>query len=417
MRKNIKERNLSIDINIDTALEKYREFGKLQYDVNCLREAKTALSRKFSRADKEEKGKLLIEAQALKVQIQEKEDLLSQTEKLALNLASAIPNFTHPSAPIGNQETARELKIVNQRKYNDTNREHVELCLQHKMVNFSSAAQVSGAKFYYLENDGALLEMTLTQIAMLEAVKAGFTPTLTPDVVREDVVAACGFNPRDPVHNQTFKVSFPGHPDLCLAATSEIPLAAYNLNAILEKQTLPSKKAGLSHCFRAEAGSTGSESRGLYRVHQFTKVELFAFTAPEDSEKITNEILAFQERFFSSLGLHYRVLEMPTEELGASAFQKYDIEAWLPGQNRWGEISSTSNCTDYQSRRLNIRMPKDPKTGKVEFVHTVNGTGCAIPRIIVAIVEQYQDKDGRIAIPELLRPYFNNREFFNPANP
>lgn len=312
MRKNIRDRNLSCEIDIDIALEKYRDFGKLQYEVNCLRESKSALSRKFSQASTEEKELLLTEAQTLKARIQQKEDLLAETETLALSLTSAIPNFTHPDAPVGSQETARVLKVANERSYNFQCKEHVELCLENKMVNFNSAAQVSGAKFYYLENDGAILEMALTQLAMSEAIKGGFSPTLTPDVVREDVVAACGFNPRDPVHNQTFKVSFPGHPDLCLAATSEIPLAAYNLNAIMEKQRLLSKKAGLSHCFRAEAGSTGAESRGLYRVHQFTKVELFAFTSPEDSGRVTQEILAFQESFFGSLGLHYRYVHRST---------------------------------------------------------------------------------------------------------
>ncbi|KAI0228796.1 seryl-tRNA synthetase [Massospora cicadina] len=410
MQNNIRDRKLGADITLDEVLARHRDYKQLQRELNQMRNGQSELSRKFATCQTAEgRERVKAEAQAAKAQLKLKEELVSEAEELTLKLCSAIPNFTHPDTPIGGEEQAKVLKVVNERGYMEGCKPHLELCLAHRMANFSSAAQVAGAKFYYLENDGAMLELALTQLAMAKAREAGFTPTLTPDIVREDVVAACGFNPRDSAHNQTFKVSSGGHLNLCLAATSEIPLAAYHIDRILDRQTLPSRKAGLSHCFRAEAGSTGADCKGLYRVHQFTKVELFAFTAPEDSERVFGEIVAFQESFFGSLGLHYRVVNMPTAELGASAYQKYDLEAWLPGQNRWG---SASNCTDYQSRRLNVRLRKDNKAGTVEFVHTVNGTACAIPRTIVAILEQFQDARGRVAIPDILRPYFDNREFF-----
>ncbi|KAF9102894.1 seryl-tRNA synthetase [Mortierella sp. GBA35] len=315
--------------------------------------------------------------------------------------------------------------------------DHVSLSKKLDLVDFESATAVTGSRWYYLKNEAALLELALVQFATQRAVKAGYMPVITPDVVRPEVVQACGFQPRDEA-SQTYWVSTvaPGsnraatvegahhhqHSALCLVATAEIALAGMNLNRVIEESQLPIKMAGFGRAFRAEAGSRGAEVKGLYRVHQFSKVELFVLSKadPGESDRILEDIRKFQEDIFEELGLCYRVLDMPTEELGASAYKKYDIEAWMPGRNGWGEISSTSNCTDYQARRLNIRY----RTNKVisaagagastgasnsvistEFVHTLNGTAMAIPRIIVALLETYQQPDGSVRLPECLWPF------------
>ncbi|KAI9290987.1 seryl-tRNA synthetase [Neoconidiobolus thromboides FSU 785] len=413
MIKNIAQRNLSNDIDLDEALNAYNEYGKLQYLVNNLRQKRTQISTSISKVSTTENRQcLVLEAKEIKKDISEKEEELETLEQKALKLGCLIPNFTHPESPIGSEENAKTILTKNRRAYPSTITDGTEFLIKKDMLDLRSAAKVSGNSFYYLKNQGAMLELALCQLALSKAMSKGFSPILTPDLVRKDIVNACGFQPRDNNLNQNYNVSAHSNSDLYLAATSEIALAGMNLNQIIQPGDLPMKWAGQSHCFRAEAGARGKETKGLYRVHQFTKVELFAFCSPMESEKTLKEILEFQIEFFNDLELDFRVLDMPTEELGASAYRKFDIEAYLPHQNRWGEISSASNCTDYQSRRLNIRLTKDPKTQISEFVHTVNGTACAVPRTILAIVEQNQNGKGEVVIPKILRPYFNNSKYF-----
>ncbi|KAF9929816.1 seryl-tRNA synthetase [Linnemannia zychae] len=438
----------------------------------------------LSKEDKERKRQELIErGRVLKEEIHAQEAELAVLETQLYEQAILIPNTTHPETPIGPESEARLVRIqgvprlnpgvkafahpgVDSETAGEEGRallgnvseypllDHVSLAKHLDLVDFEAATAATGARWYYLKNEAALLELALIQFATQRAVKAGYMPVITPDVVRPEVVQACGFQPRDEA-SQTYWVTTaaPGsakamspeggahHSALCLVATAEIALGGMNMNKVIEESQLPIKMAGFGRAFRAEAGSRGAEVKGLYRVHQFSKVELFALSKadPGESDLILEDIRKFQEDIFEELGLCYRVLDMPTEELGASAYKKYDIEAWMPGRNGWGEISSTSNCTDYQSRRLNIRYrtnkirspsssPKQPyhqqtETGSsvsstlvssgsgsntvvsTEFVHTLNGTAMAIPRIIVALLETYQQPDGSVRLPECLWPY------------
>ncbi|KAG0239302.1 seryl-tRNA synthetase [Actinomortierella wolfii] len=348
---------------------------------------------------------------------------------------TSTPSHKHGTVELGGEDARALLGNVSDYPLLD----HVTLAQKLDLVDFEAAAQATGARWYYLKNEAALLELALIQFATARAVQAGYTPVITPDVVRPEVVQACGFQPRDEA-SQTYWVStvapnvsaatssaaegqqqqhhHPHHSALCMVATAEIALAGMNMNKVLDESQLPMRLAGFGRAFRAEAGARGAENKGLYRVHQFSKVELFVFSrSGSESDAILEEIRHFQESIFEELGLCFRVLDMPTEELGASAYKKYDIEAWMPGRNSWGEISSTSNCTDYQSRRLNIRYRSKANNNVTEFVHTLNGTAMAVPRIIVALLETYQQEDGSVRLPECLVPYMNGIKEIRPKNP
>ena len=258
---------------------------------------------------------------------------------------------------------------------------------------------MAGQKWYFLKNEAVLLELALQRYAIDVLRAENFTLYATPDVARPEIVEGTGFDPRGE-ETQIYSLA---NADLCLIGTAEITLGGLHADSILEE--LPLRLAGVSHCFRTEAGAAGRESKGLYRVHQFTKVEMFAFTRPEDSEAMHAELLALEERIFQGLEIPYRVIDTATGDLGAPAYRKFDVEAWMPGRGEggdWGEITSTSNCTDYQARRLRIRFRRDKKA---ELVHTLNGTAVAIPRTLVALLENHQRPDGSVAIPKALQPY------------
>lgn len=277
------------------------------------------------------------------------------------------------------------------------------------VIDFERAAEVSGNSFYYLKGAAALMELALVQYAMQFCLGKGFQPVMAPDIVRTYVAAACGYRPRGEA-SQVYHIK---DTDKCLVGTAEIPLAGMYLDKILTAKQLPLNLVAFGHAFRHEVGNRGQETRGLYRVHQFSKVEMFSFTIPEESEVALEKMLAHQVEFFTSLGLHFRVLNMPGHDLGASATKKYDIEAWMPSRGDYGEVSSTSNCLDYQSRRLNIRhrlLPTEPTT----FVHTVNGTACAIPRVILTLLEVNQQEDGTVLIPPVLQPFMGGMTRITP---
>jgi len=260
---------------------------------------------------------------------------------------------------------------------------------------------VSGTKFYYLKNEGVYLELGLVRYALDILQKKGFTPFITPDIAREEILEGIGFNPRGAESN-VYKLE---GEDICLVGTAEITLGGYYSNMILPKEKLPLRMAGLSHCFRREAGAAGQFSKGLYRVHQFTKLEMFVYCLPEESGRFHEELRLIEEEIFEGLNIPFRVVDTCTGDLGAPAYRKWDLEAWMPGRNggEWGEVTSTSNCTDYQARRLNIRFKDDD--GKNKYVHMLNGTAIAISRAIIALLENYQQEDGSVRLPRTLVPY------------
>ncbi|NRA06906.1 MAG: serine--tRNA ligase [Myxococcales bacterium] len=325
---------------------------------------------------------------------------------------AGIPNLVHPDSPVGGEEDFREIRRVGEPPAFDFEaRDHLALSAPLDLIDFEAGSAVTGQKFYFLKNEAVLLDLALQRFAIELLIEQGFIPHVTPDLARRSVVDAMAFSPRGP-ETQIYSVE---GTDLDLIGTAEITLGGIYADKILEEEALPLKLAGLSHCFRTEAGSHGRESRGLYRVHQFTKVEMFVFSRPEDSELIHDELLAIEERIFQALEIPYRVIDVATGDLGAPAYRKFDIEAWLPGRGKggaYGEITSASNCTDFQARRLRTRFRrKDSKRN--EIVHTLNGTAIAISRTLIALLENHQRADGSIGIPEALRPFLG-RDHIGP---
>jgi seryl-tRNA synthetase len=319
-----------------------------------------------------------------------------------------VPNLTHPDTPRGHRdEDHRDLRHWGTPRdfaaEGFTPKDHLALAEALELVDFAAGAKVVGAKFYYLLNEAVLLDMALQRYALELARKHGFRLHTTPDLARVEILDGLGFNPR----GESTQVYSIANSDLCLVGTAEITLGGMLAGQILEAEKLPVLLAGLSHCFRTEAGSHGQESRGLYRVHQFTKVELFAFTVGdlEHSEAMHQRLLDIEEELFRGLELPYRVLDIASGDLGGPAYRKFDLEAWMPGRGDWGEITSTSNCTDYQARRLDIRYRPaavDGKQQKPRMVHMLNGTAVATSRALVAILENYQQADGSVLVPKAL---------------
>jgi seryl-tRNA synthetase len=285
-------------------------------------------------------------------------------------------------------------------------KDHLELGQLLGAIDVERGAKVSGSRFYFLTGVGALLELALVNAAIAQATAAGFTPMLTPALVRPQSMAGTGF-----LGQAAQDVYHLDKDDLYLVGTSEVPLAAYHMDEIIEAERLPLRYAGFSPCFRREAGSHGKDTKGIFRVHQFDKVEMFSYVHPDDSEAEHQRLLEWEKQWLTSLELPFRVIDVATGDLGASAARKFDCEAWIPTQGKYRELTSTSDCTEFQSRRLSIRV----REGKqVRPLATLNGTLCAVPRTIVAILENHQQADGSVRVPEVLRPYLGGREVLEP---
>jgi seryl-tRNA synthetase len=413
--KNAADRAVAVDVPLIVAL--YDEVASRASEVRDLRTERNEIAERMKGAakmQKEERDRCVARGKEVKDAVMNAEVALDAAEKALEDEASKLPNMSHQNVPIGSEENAALLSVVGQKR--DFAAEgmevtgHLDTAIALDMVDFENAARVSGAKFYYMRNAGALLELALVNWAMSTAAAAGFTVMTTPDVARESVVAGCGFQPRGE-SSQVYRIQ---DSDLCLVGTAEITLGGYYAGQILDKQQLPIKMAAFSHCFRREVGAAGLTTRGLYRVHQFSKVEMFVIGHPDDSERLHAELREMEEAMYASLGLHFRVLDMPTHDLGAPAQRKFDIEAWMPGRGSFGEISSASNCTDYQARRLNIRYREGQ--GDNRFVHTLNATACAVPRMIVSILENNVQADGSVIIPEPLRPFMGGMTHIRPKS-
>lgn len=405
IRENIRNRGVK-NADPDRVAALYEERVKLIREADTLRQERNENSQKMKGPmSPEERGPLIERGKELKELLASLEEQLSRTEAELEHEARNIPNMTHPDVPVGGEEDAKVLETVGTpRTFDFTPKTHLEIGEALDLFDFERAAEVTGAKFYYLKNDAALLELALVNYAMNVVVRHGYRPHLTPDLARPAILEAIGFNPRGE-ESQVYTIE---GQDLCLIGTAEITLGGMLADRILQQDELPVRMGGFSHCFRTEAGAYGRESRGLYRVHQFSKVEMFAFTAPEQSEQVHQEMLAIEREIYDGLEIPYQVVDIATGDLGAPAYRKFDIEAWMPSREGYGEVTSTSNCTEYQSRRLNIRY-RDGEN-RVRFVHTLNGTAVAVPRAIIAILENHQNADGSVRIPEALRPYMGGRE-------
>lgn len=403
IRKNIENRFM--DVDLDTILADQERRSALMQETEALRAKRNENAQKMkAKLDPQTRAALIEEGKAIKDKLAEIEAEYAEIDRKFMEEARTIPNYTHPDAPIGKEDKdSLAIRFFGEpTRFPFKAKDHVQLGEELDILDFDNGAKVAGQKFYYIKNKGVILQMALERYAMDIVIKHGFTPFITPDIAKEEILGGIGFNPRGAESN-IYTIEGTG---TCLVGTAEITLGGYYSGEIIPKDRLPIRMTGLSHCFRREAGGAGQYSKGLYRVHQFSKLEMFIYCLPEDSDRYHQEILSIEEEIFQGLGLPYRVVDTATGDLGAPAYRKFDIEAWMPGrgdEGEYGEVTSTSNCTDYQARSLNIRYRDDD--GKPKFVHMLNGTAVALSRAIVAIIENYQNEDGSVSIPPALVPY------------
>ncbi len=402
VKANCRHRNVTADVDRVVQLDDERK--RLAQEVQSLQQQQNAIAKSMTdpRVTAEIRQKQIDHGRDLRKRTALVEDQRKQIEADLREVLLTIPNLSHPDAPVGNENKVLR-RVGEPRKFDFPAKDHIALAEALDLVNFDAGSRVAGQKFYFLKNEAVLLELALVQYAMTKLIAEGYTPIITPDLAKSEVLEGIGFIPRGP-ETQIYSIE---NSDLCLIATAEITLGGMHRDQILEELQLPIKYVGLSHCFRTEAGAPGRDTRGLYRVHQFTKVEMFAFCAPDQSESIHQEMLRIEESIFQGLGLPYQVIDTCTGDLGGPGYRKFDLEAWMPGRGQageYGEVTSTSNCTDYQARRLNIRY-KVPGQKGTRFVHTLNGTAVASTRAMLAILENYQQADGSVLVPEPLRPW------------
>jgi seryl-tRNA synthetase len=397
VREAAQNKNIKVDINELLKLDEERR--TTQTKIEELRAARNELAHTGKQgkptAEQIAKGK------NIKEDLAELEKEFASVDAQYLEILERVPNLTHPDAPLGKDDSEnKEIERIGEPvKFNFEPKTHVELGKDLDILDFETAAQVSGSGFFYFKNELAMLEFALIQYAFDKLIGKGFTPFSTPDIARNFAMKGTGYNPRGN-EDQIYEIT---DEDASLIATAEITLGGYLANKTIDAKDLPIKYVGFSHCFRKEAGAYGKESRGLYRVHQFSKVEMFIFCLPEQSEKMHEEIKEIEKEIYAELGIPFRVLDICTGDLGGPAYRKYDLEAWMPMKKDWGEITSCSNCTDYQARRLNIKYKT--ATGETGFIHTLNGTAVTSSRVPLAILENFQQADGSVKIPEALHKY------------
>ena len=402
VKANIAARFMTADV--DEVISLYDRRNALITETDDLRRRRNENARSMKgKLDPEERQKLIDEGKGLKEVIAARESEAAEVKAALEEMAGLIPNMAHPDAPMGREDkdNTEIARFGEPTKFDFKPKDHVKLAEDLDLVDFETGAKVSGSKFYFLKNEAVLLDLALTRYAMDILRKHGFTLTITPDIARDEIAAGIGFVPRGDESN----IYALEGTDTCLVGTAEITLGGYYAGDIINLDDGPILMAGLSHCFRREAGAAGQYSKGLYRVHQFTKVEMFVYAKAEDSDEILMKIRSIEEEIFSGLGIPFRVVDTCTGDLGAPAYRKFDLEAWMPGRGEngdGGEVTSASNCTDYQARRLGVRYRED---GRTRHAHTLNGTAIAISRAIIAVLENGQREDGSIVIPEALVPY------------
>ena len=412
-----------VKVEVDKIEKLYKERNEKLAQVEKLRAEQNAASK--GKMDKEKIEKM----KKIKEQIKSLEPEIEKLEKELEKLALAIPNPPLDSVPEGKDEEDNE--VINtfgeKPKFDFEPKSHIELGKNLDIIDMERGARTSGARFYYLKNEATLLEFALIQFVVHKLHEKGFTPVITPALVKEEAMYATGFFPAD--RNEIYHVN-PDDDNLFLAGTSEVPLCMLHSEEILKESALPTRYCGFSTCFRREAGSYGKDTAGIIRVHQFDKVEMFSFCHPDKSEEEHELLREIEEEIVQELGLHYQIVNVCGGDLSTPAAKKYDIEVWIPTQNRFRELTSCSNCTDFQSRRARIRYKTEKRAHgasankaknlalpvlsrreltKNQYLHTLNGTGIAIPRTLVAILENNQNKDGSVNIPKVLQPFMGGK--------
>ena len=384
---------------VDTALAADQARRDAITAFEALRAEQNVIGKDVAKASGAEKEALLASVKKLSDAVKDASAKVTEAEEAAATALGALPNIVIDGVPAGGEENFVTLKEVGTTaSFNFEAKDHLDLGEALGIIDMERGVKVSGSRFYFLKGAGALLEMGLMQLGMKVAMEQGFTPLVPPTLVKPEIMQGTGF-----LGEHSAEVYHLGEDDLYLTGTSEVALAGYHSGEILDLSAGPLRYAGLSTCYRREAGSYGKDTKGIIRVHQFQKLEMFSYVDPSDAESEHERLLSLQEQMLQSLGLAYRVIDVAAGDLGSSAARKYDVEAWVPTQGAYRELTSTSNCTTFQSRRLNVRFRRD-KDANTEPVATLNGT-LATTRWIVAILETHQQADGSVAIPEILRPY------------
>ncbi len=410
MRASQRARGEDVDV-VDALLsaDERRRSSSVRFDE--LRSEQKSLGKLIPKATGDEKAELLKRAGELSAAVKAADAEQNEAAEEAQRLLLQIGNIVHPDVPRGGEDDFVVLETVGTPRDFAAEgfepRDHLELGQTLGAIDVERGAKVSGSRFYYLTGVGALLELALVNAAIAQATAAGFTPMLTPALVKPRAMEGTGFLGQ--AAQDVYRLD---NDDLYLVGTSEVPLAAYHMDEIIDADQLPLRYAGFSPCFRREAGTYGKDTRGIFRVHQFDKVEMFSYIAPEDAEAEHARLLEWEKQWLTSLELPFQVIDTATGDLGSSASRKFDCEAWIPTQGKYRELTSTSNCNEFQSRRLSVRM-RDGKN--VKPLATLNGTLCAVPRTIVALLENHQQADGSVRVPEVLRPYLGGREFLEPV--
>ena len=398
VEKSTKEKGYKVDVTEVLSLDDKRK--ERLGEVEALRTKRNEIAGKMKGG--KPSPELISEGKKIKTEVAEKEQALQEVESKLKNLLKQIPNVLMPDVPLGGEECSVEIK-----KWGDNHKtgvDHLNYAISRGWLDFERGAKVAGAKFYYLKGDLALLENALYQYALSKVLEHGFTYMTVPDMVSSRVLEGCGFNPRTSEQSDEYYIE---GEDLAMIATAEMPLTGYHMDEILEEEQLPLFYAGYSACFRKEAGTYGKYTRGLFRVHQFNKLEMYVFCLPEQSEEIHEKILAIEEEIWQGLEVPYHVINIAAGDLGAPAVKKYDMEYWSPVNQKYQEITSCSNCTDFQARAVNCRVRR--KDGSLQFVHTLNGTAIPFARALVVILENYAKEGGKLEVPKVLQPYLGGK--------
>ena len=398
VEKSAKEKGYKI--NVKEVLELDDKRKAVLSEVEALRAKRNEIAGKMKGG--KPSPELIEEGKKVKTEVVDLEKTLEKVETELKDLVKQIPNVLMPDVPLGGEECSVEVKKWG--KNHETGVDHLDYATSRDWLDFERGAKVAGAKFYYLKGDLALLENALYQYGLSKVLEHGFTFMTVPDMVSSRVLEGCGFNPR--TSDQSDEYYIEGE-DLAMIATAEMPLTGYHMDEILDEKDLPLFYAGYSACFRKEAGTYGKYTRGLFRVHQFNKLEMYVFCLPEQSEEIHEKILAIEEEIWQGLEIPYHVINIAAGDLGAPAAKKYDMEYWSPVNQKYQEITSCSNCTDFQARAVNCRVRR--KDGSLEFVHTLNGTAIPLARALVVILENYAKEGGKLTVPKALQPYLGGK--------
>ncbi len=395
VEKSTREKGYSVNVSDLLMLDDRRK--ALLQTVESLRRERNEV------ADQMKGGKpspeLIAKGKAIKEELAKKEPELSSIEQELSDMLQQVPNIIFEDVPLGGEECSVE--ISNWGKKREVGVDHLDYATQRGWLDFERGAKVAGAKFYYLKDGLALLENALLQFGLKKVTEHGFHYMTVPDMVSSRILEGCGFNPRSSKQSDEYYIE---GEDLAMIATAEMPLTGYHMDEIIDEKELPLCYAGYSACFRKEAGAYGKYTRGLFRVHQFNKLEMYVFCLPEDSKKIHEQIREIEEEIWQEIGIPYRVINIAAGDLGAPAAKKYDIEYWSPVNQKYQELTSCSNCTDFQARSLNIRVRRE--NGSIEVLHTLNGTAISLARTMVALIENYAESEGKLKIPSVLQPYF-----------